>query len=198
VTDFTGEGASGSSSPAITASANGWQVAWNGANGHLWLAESSDGPAPAGTDTGIPVEPGTSPGIAALATGGDIIAYVNYGGDLALYDTATEVETATSYGIVSGSSPAVAASAYGGWQAAIEGPDNQLDLVDSSQTSWTQTGLTMYPGTGPTITAVQTADSYEVAYESPASYLALAGKEGNYVTTYGMKPGTHPTIAVIP
>jgi hypothetical protein len=198
VQDVTGLGASGSSSPSITASANdGWQVAWNGANGHLWLITSNDVGVDAGIDTGISVESGTSPGIAALSAGGDIVAFENPEQELALYDTATGVATTTPYVLRTGTSPAVAASAYGGWQAAIVGTDGRLDLIDSA-TGEIETGSPVYAGVSPTITALHAADAYEAAYEDPSSNLGLTGTAGDYTTTYGMKPATHPTITLIP
>jgi hypothetical protein len=198
VQSSTGLGASGASSPSITASANnGWQMAWNGLNGDLWLFTSSDVGVDAGTDTGLPMEPGSDPSIAALSTGGDIIAFENPERQLSLYDSATGAVTTETYVLQAGTSPAVAANAYGGWQAAFTGADGTLYLLNSS-TGETATELPVYGGTSPTITALHAGDTYEAAYESPDSYLALAGTAGNYVTTYGMKPGTYPTITYIP
>ena len=198
VQDTTAMYASGSSSPAITASANnGWQVAWNGGNGHLWLITSNDVGVDSGIDTGVAVESGTSPGIAALPTGGDIVAFENSAQELSLYNTATGVVTSTSYALQSGTSPAVATDAYGGWEVAIVGTNDKLDLIDSA-TGETATNLAVYAGVSPTITALEGPDSFEAAYESPSSYLGLAGTAGNYVTTYGMKPATHPTITLVP
>lgn len=81
----------------------GWfAYAWVGTNGHLWQT-SAHGPL----DLGLPVEPGTSPSMAYLPSGGDEIDYTGSNGVVYAYETATG--TTTPIGAAApGTSPSVA------------------------------------------------------------------------------------------
>jgi hypothetical protein len=55
----TGLGISQGTNPAISYVNGGYEIAFHGTNGHLWLYNSSSG----GTDTGLAMAPGSSPGL---------------------------------------------------------------------------------------------------------------------------------------
>ena len=217
LTMFTGMSAEGTTSPAIAAESAGagWEVAWDGQNGadqpsYLWTFASSQYPGGSGTNTGVEMEPGTSPSIAALSTGGYVIAFEDTSGELAFYDTAAggspgaTADTANdlSYGVQSGTSPAVAANPDGGWQIAFVGTSGYLDYYSyltnyATNYDYSATLQPVYTDTSPTVAALNGENLYETAYEDPGAYLSFFGSAGTLITTYGMKPGTHPTITLI-
>ena len=217
LTMYTAMPAGGTTSPAIAATNGGagWEVAWAGQNGanqpsYLWTFASNQYPGGFGTNTGVEMESGTSPAIAAVTTGGYVIAYVDTSGELAFYDTATggspgaTVDTANDlpYGVQPGTSPAIAANSDGGWQIAFVGTGGYLEYYSyltnyATNYYYSATRQSVYAGTSPTVTALNGENLYEAAYENPSAYLSFFGSAGGLTTTYGMKPGTHPTITLI-
>ncbi|MGW0969960.1 hypothetical protein [Streptomyces sp. NPDC002516] len=114
---FSSEGVnvfvSPNTSPAVAAGPSDAMIAVNG-NGDLLLNRSSDRTA---NDTGLSMQPGSSPSIAALSTGGFETAFVGPDNMLWVAD-ANGNGHSTGQAIASHSNPAIAADDSGGWKVA--------------------------------------------------------------------------------
>ena len=89
------------------------EIAFQSNAGVLWTATATSS-----TNLGLSVMAGTSPSIAALATGGYEIAYQSPTGHLSLYGTAETYPT--TLGMMPGTSPSIAASPDGGFEVAFQ------------------------------------------------------------------------------
>jgi hypothetical protein len=143
---------------------------------------------------GLGVAPGTTPVVAALATGGRVIAFHAWGLDTLWYVDENNGNHDTHIGMWPGTSPTIAANRYGGWQIAFEADTSRLWTLDS-QAGAVQTPSAMLNGPGaPSITALPDG-TYEIAFlASDASLWVQNSVTGHRVTSL-FSPGASPVIA---
>jgi hypothetical protein len=165
--------------------------AYQGSNGHLWTARSAGA-----TDLGAAMMAGTSPSVAALATGGTEIAYQGGNGDL--WVTSISGAPVDSHlGMMSGTSPAIAAAAGGGFNVAFQANTGILWDYTSSTGRGTSLGQGMVTTTSPSICApVGATGGYEIAYQGSNIDLWVTTISGTPIDSHlGMTSGTDPSIA---
>jgi hypothetical protein len=128
--DSLGLGIASHTSPAIAMNNSGQsEIAWTGRNGDLWILDPSGHP----TDTGQQVVASTSPGVAALPSGGFEVVFVNAANGL-LYERAPDGSVqmaANGLGVEPGTSPAIAAGTSGNFEIAFH--------ANGENTLWTVT-----------------------------------------------------------
>ncbi len=195
--DNLGLGVSQHTSPAIAMNNSGQsEIAWTGKNGDLWILD----PSGQSTDTGRQLVTGTSPGIAALPSGGFEIAFANAADGL-LWERAPDGTfrmAANGLGVAPGTSPAIAADESGGFEVAFH--------ANGENTLWTvtpdnighDTRVTMGSGSSPGIAALEVG-GYEVVFTNAADGLlyemAPDGTIGMAANGLGVEPGTSPAVA---
>jgi hypothetical protein len=143
-------------SPAIAALSSGYEAAFEANTSNLWTDGSADE-----TDHMLGMATGTSPAIAALATGGYETAF--QANTTHLWTSGTADQTDTGLGMASGTSPAITGLAHGGYEVAFQANTGILWLPGSAGTI--NTGLTMASGTNPTIAGLA-GGGYEVAFQA--------------------------------
>ena len=165
-----------------------FQIAFQANNNHLWY----DTPTNAGhRDTGLGMDPGTSPAIAASGE----VAFQGTNNHLWLYDPGTGGSRDTGLGMEPGTSPSIVSLTGGGYEIAFQANTGILWLNDPSTGQSINTGLGMDKATSPAITAVA-GGGYQVAFQANNNDLwyYTPTNAGNRDTGLGMDTGTSPAI----
>ncbi len=145
------------------------------------------------TNTGQPVQPGTSPSISGFGDGGYVVAFEGPGGEVAtLIDDTDE----TDWGVAApGTSPSVTAFGFDTFEVAFQTTSGSLETTGTfdKHGPW---ALGMMAGTSPAITATANGTSYKVAFEANTSNLWTVGfgARGGTNMNLGMMRGTSPAI----
>jgi hypothetical protein len=194
ITTNTTQGMASGTSPAVAAlSSGGYEEAFQGTNGHLWVYYSAGN----GGDTGQGMASGTSPAIAANSSGGFRVAFQANNGRLYYYDSSTGAAD-TGQGMASGTNPAIAAISTGGYEMAFQANTGYL-YVNNPGGGGGNTYQGVVPGTSPAI-AANSSGGYRVAFEANSSGYKLFtydSSAGAANTTQGMAGGTSPAIAAL-
>ena len=174
---------------AVAGSAT-FAVAGNTSSGALWTWSTVGGAQVLAQG----VEPGTSPAIAALSTGGYEVAWAASGTD-DLYLTGPGGTTNTGLAMNPGSSPAITATASGGFEVAYQSSGTDLCYYGGTEVECTDLG--MYAGTCPVITTLASGQ-VEAAFEANTTNLWFASQQGNGSNTgLGMYKGTSPSVTAL-
>jgi hypothetical protein len=172
-------------SPAIARlTTGGYEVAFQGGNGHLWLTGAS------GTsDTGFAMRPTTSPSITALTTGGYQVAF--QASNSILWTTGTAGTLNAGLGMATTTSPAIAGLNGGTYEVAFQANTGELWLLGPS--SGGSTGFAMATGTSPAIVGLVTG-GFEVVYQASNTVLGVTGTASTSSLGFGVAAGTSPSI----
>jgi surface antigen len=194
ITTNTTQGMASGTNPAVAAlSSGGYEEAFQGTNGHLWVYYSAGN----GGDTGQGMASGTSPAIAANSSGGYRVAFQANNGRLYYYDSSTGAAD-TGQGMASGTSPAIASISTGGYEMAFQANTGYL-YVNNPGGGGGNTYQGVVSGTSPAI-AANSSGGYRVAFEANSSGYKLFtydSSTGAANTTQGMAGGTSPAIAAL-
>lgn len=145
------------------------------------------------TNTGIPVQPGTSPSISGFEDGGYVVAFQEAGGEVVtLIDDGFE----TDWGVAaSGTNPSVTAFEFGTYEVAFQTTFGNLETTGTfdNHGAW---ALGMMAGTSPAVTTNANGNGYEVAFEANTGNLwtVAFGASGGTNMNLGMMRGTSPAI----
>lgn len=188
-------------SPSISGNGGFWQIAFHGANGDLWFADSSGKV----NDFGPQMAGGGSPATVAVS-GGYETALAAQNGDLWVVGR-DGTNFSLSLHVALGTNPAIAALGFGQTWGAVaratdgtlhlafpEGPDGAGGIADHA------TGQAVEDGTSPAATAFSNDPSPEIAFAGPDSMIRLMDPSGNVTqipaSAPGIAGGTSPAYAV--
>jgi hypothetical protein len=180
-----------SPSIALLAGANaGWEIAYQGPNGHLYTYISSLGTA---QDTGQQMDPHSSPSITVDSSGKPLIAYESLADNLATYG---EIDDWDISPMMPGTVPSLAVQQNGDYVIASQGANGDLYVTRPSIGS-VDTGLGMDPRSSPTVTGVlgPNVSGWQVAFEANTDTLWTTGVYGTKDLQESMAPGVAPSIA---
>ena len=165
--------------------------AFQGTNGHLWIATASGA-----RDLGLAMKAGTRPSIATVSTGGHEVAYQGSNGDLWVASVNGPAYD-SHLGMMSGTSPAIAAAASGGFNVAFQADTGVLWDYTSATGRGTSLNQPMVTTSSPSITApVGAVGGYEIAYQGSNIDLWVTTITGTPIDSHlGMMSGTSPSIA---
>lgn len=185
----TGLAVKAGTSPSITDfPTGGYEVAFQGANGHLWSYGTQ-----ITKDWGVPMDPKSSPAIGMMPGGYFQIAF-NTASDIleeALYGYSFVFNTGQA--LAPGTSPSVCGVV--GIESVIAFQDTAGTLAYFSASNGRNvTSLPMMAGSSPSISAMSTANNWQIAYESNNGSVATYGTLGQGVLGLGMLGGTNPSI----
>jgi hypothetical protein len=194
-------------SPSVTgASGQGYEyvVAFHAAGSKLLWTYSSLYGATGGASTGLGMEPGTSPSIAA--SGRDYIVAFNAlgSGHLWIYEScsnAREHGCATSayetpLGMERGTSPSIASTSEGDIVAFHAAGSGRLWFYNTRTRASQETNQGLEPGTNPAVTGVAGGDFEAAFHAAGVGCLYLySSSNGPASTGLGMEPHTSPSIA---
>ncbi len=168
-----------------TASAAGYEIAFQANTGDLWRVGNADnGPR------GLGMMPGTSPAITGLAGGGYEIAFQANTGEL--WTVGTAGSGPRGLGMMPGTSPAIAGLAGGGYEIAFQANTGELWTLGTAGSG--PRGLGMKAGTSPAIAGLA-GGGYEIAFQANTGELWRVGSADNGPRGLGMKAGSSPAIA---
>jgi len=169
----------------------GYEVAFQGTNGNLWLATVGANGAPfAPTDYGLPMRPGTSPSITFMHGVGYEIAF--QGANTDLWVVGADYRGDTGLGMMSGTNPSIASLTGGGWEAAFQANTTNLWTIGADSNG--DTGLGMNSGTSPSVTGLA-GGGWEAAFQANTGDLWAIGSDNIGNLALGMNSaGTSPSI----
>jgi hypothetical protein len=167
-----------------------FQAAFQTPDGFLWQTQADNHQRR--TANGLGVAPGTSPSVAALATGGFVTAFQAAGEGTLWTVDANNVGHDTGLTMAPNTSPAIAADRSGGWMLTFEGDTTRQWTVDSAGHQ-VQTPSAMAPGNSPAIAAVATG-GYAMAFVASDGTLWVVNPDGNGHST-ALVAGGPPAIA---
>lgn len=137
---------------------------------------------------------GTSPSIAALATGGYETAY--QGSNNHLMEAGTTITWDADLGMMAGTNPAIAASPAGGFQVAFQANTGYL-YEQTMATGGVWQPYQVATPTSPAITALS-GGGYETAFQGTNGHLMEVGSVISWDADLGMLTQTSPSITAIP
>jgi hypothetical protein len=182
---------------------SGYQFAWVAPSGHLTVT-SPHGPV----DTGLLVQPDTSPAVVDESGGNYEVAVNGPGDDLWIYTDGGAAST--NVAIAPGTSPAGAPNGANGAQFVWQGSGGSLmKTTPSGPQALPLAGVTVAPYTSPSITYLGAnctgGDCYVVAFQGSDHYLWTAGVAyqpsfvaARFLGGVPMDAATSPTITLEP
>ena len=123
------------------------------------------------TANGLGIAPGTQPSVAALPTGGRMIAFHAWGVDTLWYVDAADAGHDTGRKMRTGTSPAIAVNSRGEWVIAFVADTGRLWWLDSAGHAIDR-GVSVLQGTSPAVTALSN-DTFDGAFASSNGVLWL-------------------------
>ncbi|MCM2416626.1 tectonin domain-containing protein [Streptomyces sp. RKAG293] len=184
----------GTTPATVRLSNGGYQTAFVGTNGNLWLAGKSGAK---GTDAGHKLWPGTSPSIAADSAGGWMVTFQDDTSRLWTLDSAGNT-IKTNSAMNTGTSPSIAHLSTGGYEIAFVGSDGKLYSQDAGIPGGTSHPIGHIPASSPAI-AADANGGWKIAFEgNTTNHLVTYDSHGTTVdTTAIMWPATSPAITAL-
>ena len=177
-------------SPSISATVDGWQVAFQANTGNLWVVGAQGEPR----DLRLGMMPGTSPSITEMPAGGWQVAFQANTGNLWVVG-AQGGPRDLRLGMMAGTSPSIAGMLGGGWQTAFQANTGDL-WIAADQGPKRDMKLGMMRGTSPSIAAIR-GPGWEVAFQANTGRLWLVGtQDAPGDMGLRMLAGTSPSIGV--
>jgi hypothetical protein len=174
-----------------TSDSAGFQNAFDAAGtADLWTTGSNLDDA----DSTLGMEAGTSPAIAAIS-GGSAYEVAFQANNNDLWVSGPNGDYDTGQGMMPGTSPAITPLYLGGYEVAFQANTGVLWTYDDVNGP-ANLGLGMATGTSPAITW-QGGSGYEIAFQANTGDLWNAGALGTGGSTYGLWPGTSPSITAV-
>jgi hypothetical protein len=180
--------------PAVTAlpgGNTGYEIAYQGPNGHLFTYLSSSGTA---QDTGLAMSANSSPSITVDSSGIPLIAYDSSSNNLATYG---EINDTAISAMKAHTTPSVATQQNGSYVIASQGNDGNL-FITQANTGSVDTGLGMDPHASPTVSGVlgpPNGAGYAAVFEANTDVLWTTGAYGTKSLQQTLVAGAAPSIA---
>lgn len=175
-------------SPSITLTANGYQIAFQANTGNLFIVGDS-GPG----DTRLGMRRGTSPSITTLYNGTTVTAFQANTGNLLTYGASGVRDW--NAGMMVDTSPSITAvGRLNQFQIAFQANTGDLFIVGDGAPG--STGLGMMHGTSPSVTTLVNGQTI-TAFQANTGNLYTTGYGGVRNWQLGMKEGTSPSISTI-
>lgn len=178
--------------PASAATgSSAWLVAFQRFDGLLWQVTSSGASGPVGGQNNQ-MSPGSSPAVAALPTGGMVVAFQR--SNNTLQASTTDGFKSLGVSMQAGTSPAIAALPSGrNFVTAAHGSDGML-WISTLAGRTASTALPMKSGTSPAI-ASQPSGAYTAAFQGSDGTLWVVTHTGSARSlSLPMQAGTNPSI----
>ncbi len=185
------------SSPSIARLSGGQiAVAFQGANGHLWLG--TNGPLSA-TDRGFAMKAGSSPSLVAVGFGQYAVGFQGANGHFWLDQNGTATDSMRA--MQGSTSPSIGAFDEGGVLVAFQGANGNLWVGVNGVLSSTDQGLGMKANTSPSAAVMSDDNSTTVAFQANTSVLWLWRNGSGFGTGLGMfgaSPPASPILSAMP
>ncbi len=196
-------------SPSVTGSGGegyNYVVAFHAAGSNLLWTYSSLYGSTGGASTGLGMEPGTSPSIAAAGSTSDYVVAFNAlgSGHLWIYESCATAREGgcgssaheTPLGMEPGTSPSIASTSEGDIVAFHAAGSGRLWFYNTRTRVGQETNQGLEPGTNPAVTGLE-GGGFEAAFHAAGvGNLYLYSSSGGPASTgLGMEPHTSPSIA---